>query len=47
MVEKMWYDVILPINKIMGVITYPSASEASSPVYWNQAQKNFTHPYTG
>ena len=25
---------------------YPPASEASRGVYWNQAQKNFTHPYT-
>ena len=24
----------------------PPASEASREVYWNQAQKNFTHPYT-
>ena len=25
---------------------YPPASEASRGVYWNQAQTNFTHPYT-
>ena len=25
---------------------YPPASEASRGVYWNQGQKNFTHPYT-
>ena len=25
---------------------YPLASEASRGVYWNQAQKNFAHPYT-
>ena len=25
---------------------YPPASEASRGVYWDQTQKNFTHPYT-
>ena len=29
-----------------GLIIYPPASEASRGVYWNQAQKNFAHPYT-
>ena len=24
---------------------YPAASKASRGVFWNQAQKNFTHPY--
>ena len=27
-------------------LAYPPASLASSGVYWNQAQKNFTHLYT-
>ena len=29
------------------VIFYPPASKASRWVYWNQAQKNFSHPDTG
>ena len=28
------------------LVDSPPASEASRGVYWNQAQKNFTHPYT-
>ena len=35
---KLWY---LSVN-----LHYPPASEASMGVYWNQAQKNFTQPYT-
>ena len=28
------------------LLGYPPASEVSRGVYWNQAQKNFPHPYT-
>ena len=31
---------------ISGLKIYPLASEANRGVYWNQAQKNLTHPYT-
>ena len=32
--------------KIQAFLLYPPASKASGGVYWNQGQKNFTHPYT-
>jgi hypothetical protein len=33
-------------SRELGLQCYPPASEASRGVYWNQAQKNFPHPYT-
>ena len=35
------YNLVPPLC----IIVYSPASEASRGVYWNQAQKNFTHPY--
>ena len=36
-----WIEIIFKWND-----DYPTASKASWGVYWNQAQKNFSHPYT-
>ena len=37
------------IKKILKFVdfNYSPTSEANRGVYWNQAHKNFTHPYTG
>ena len=42
----IFYIFILNFLIIFNLKCYPPASEASRGVYWNQAQKNFTHPYS-
>ena len=47
----IWFNwvtakVKIPGDKVGECNTYPPASKASRGVYWNQAQKNFTHQYT-
>ena len=43
-----WHNIPLPEPSFLKsqFYYYPPTSEASRRVYWNQAQKNFTHPYT-